>query len=331
MTFANDVKTTFFQARNPSEVPPELGATALVLGNLDGLHLGHQALLSRAQEQVRRESGLSSVVFTFDPHPMQILGARASDFRRILPVSIQTQLLKQYGFQGVYYQAFSNAFATTSALEFLEQIVVPLFHPRVIVVGFNFRFGRGREGDPAFLREWGRKNGVQIEVVEPQTLDGETVSSSAIRKHLAAGEVDIAGQLLGFPFFIRGQVADGAHRGRQIGFPTANLYWSKTLVPAEGVYVTEMHWRGKRYPSISHLGSVPTFAEEGVRLETHVLDADLNLYNEDISVAFLRHVRAPQKFAGLEELKIQIGKDLLIARDFHRHRDLNRPWTWSEL
>lgn len=306
---------TFMIARSAAEVPLELTSSAVVLGNLDGLHLGHQQLL-KAAHSLARPLKIPTIVFTFDPHPMQVLPGKP-DFKRIFPLPAQTQLLKQFGADGVYYQNFSAEFAKTTAQDFLDQMLNPLLKPKVIVVGFNFKFGQNRVGTPDFLKAWGAKNNVQVFVVDPFEVAGQAVSSSNIRAKITAGDVAGAGELLGFPFFVEGIVEKGAQRGRNLGFPTANVHWQSTLVPSYGVYVTRTHFKGNTYPSVSHLGPVPTFAEPKPRLETHILDQDLSLYGEDLKVEFLARLRDPVKFDGLESLKTQIQKDISSARQFH--------------
>lgn len=308
------ILTPFMIARKPSEVPPELAASAVVLGNLDGLHLGHQQLL-KAAINFGRPLALPTFGFTFDPHPMQILPGKP-DFKRIFPLSAQTQLLKDFGASGVYYQNFTAEFAKTSATDFLEQILVPLLKPKVIVVGFNFKFGQNRVGTPDFLKAWGLKNNIHIIVVDPFAVNGQPVSSSNIRTKIISGDVQGAFDLLGFPFFVQGIVEKGAQRGRDLGFPTANVQWQSTLVPSFGVYVTRTHFKDQVYPSVSHLGPVPTFAEIKPRLETHILGQDLALYGEELKVDFLARLRDPVKFDGLESLKSQIQKDIQAARDY---------------
>lgn len=306
----------FFKARHPSEVPPAVKGSCVVLGNLDGLHLGHQQLIRQAL-QWAKPRGLPSVVFTFDPHPMEVLPGRP-DFKRILPVAAQTELLEKLQVQGVYYQNFNLQFAAQTAEQFLTDILMPTLKPQAIVVGFNFCFGKDRQGTPEFLQQWGLKNGVHIIVVPPFEVGAVLVSSSLIRKALLIGDVEKAQALLGFPFFVDGVVERGAQRGRGMGFPTANVHWSSTLVPAFGVYVTQTYWQGRVFPSVSHLGPVPTFGEERLRLETHVLDQQLSLYGEKIRAEFLCMLRPPVKFSGVEELKAQIQKDILAARAYHQ-------------
>lgn len=290
----------------------------MVLGNLDGLHLGHQELLRRARELAGFKA-LPMLVFTFDPHPMEVLPGKP-DFRRIFPRDAQTDLLQKMGADGVYYQDFNAEFARTTAEDFLNQYLMLIAKPKVIVVGFNFRFGQNRQGTPEYLEQWGLKHNVQIIIVPPFQVAGQIVSSSSIRQFLQSGDIHRAQLLLGFPFFVDGIVEKGAQRGRNLGFPTANVHWSTTLVPKFGVYATRTHYRGQSLRSVSHLGPVPTFGEDRPRLETHILDQNLSLYGEHLRIEFLERLRDPVKFAGLDELKAQIQKDIQAAREIHESR-----------
>lgn len=297
----------------------------VVLGNLDGVHRGHQELLRRAQSLAREFGGaqpLPVVVMTFDPHPVQVLGGKPN-FRRLFSMAEQAQLLRRAGAQGVFYRSFTPEFSQLPAEDFLDQELLPLLHPRAIVVGFNFRFGRDRGGNPEMLKSWGARHDVRIEIVDAFQVEGETVSSSAIRTALAQGELEKVRRLLGFGFFMRGPVVAGAKRGAGLGFPTANLEFPEGGVssPVFGVYATRSFIPGgppQGIPSVSHLGPLPTFADERPRLETHLLDFSGDLYGQSLKVEFLRKLRDPMKFAGLPELQQQIRRDIESAREVHR-------------
>lgn len=319
------MEKVFFEARRASELPASLRESIVVLGNLDGVHRGHQELLRRAHSLARELGGtqpLPVVVMTFDPHPVQVLGGKAH-FRRLFSLAEQAELLRRAGAQGVFYRSFTLEFSQLPAEDFLNQELLPLLHPRAIVVGFNFRFGRNRAGNPEMLRAWGSRHDVGIEIVDAFQVEGETVSSSAIRTALAQGDLEKVRRLLGFGFFMRGPVVSGAKRGAGLGFPTANLEFSEggLLSPGYGVYATRSFFVGapsQGIPSVSHLGPLPTFADERPRLETHLLDFSGNLYGQILKVEFLRKLRDPMKFAGLSELQQQIRRDIESAREVHR-------------
>lgn len=300
---------------------------SVVLGNLDGVHRGHQALLTEAHRPFQAvgpegasEMGSSEptvVVLTFNPHPVEVLSPHLS-FRRIFSIEDQQTLLKDFKVSQVIYQKFDAQMAQVAANEFLEKYLWEPLQPARVVVGFNFRFGQKRTGDPDLLRKWGQRRGVEIVIVEPMKVGGEVVSSSQIRQHLQHGEVMQAARLLGFPFFIHGRVQPGAQRGRAMGYPTANLETPTTLIPKHGVYVTRVLIDNQVYEGVSHLGPVPTFADLRPRLESFLLNFEGTIYNQEIHVEFLEWIREIQKFEDVEELKTQIARDIALAKQVHR-------------
>ncbi len=291
------------------------GRPAVVLGNLDGVHRGHQALLTEAHRSLGGASP-PVVVVTFNPHPVEVLAPQLA-FRRIFSIEGQQKLLQEFRVSGVVYQKFDEHLAQLEAEDFLERNLWEPLQPARVVVGFNFRFGRGRSGGPEALRKWGERRGIEIKIVEPLRVGGETVSSTQIRQHLQHGEVMQAARLLGFPFFISGQVHAGAQRGKAMGYPTANIECPSTLVPKHGVYVTRVKVDGEFYEGVSHLGPVPTFSDPKPRVESFLLNFVGTIYNQAIIVEFLEWIREIQKFEDVEDLKTQIAKDIARAKEVH--------------
>lgn len=289
---------------------------SVVLGNLDGVHRGHQALLTEAHGPIGT-SAPPVIVVTFNPHPVEILSPKLQ-FRRIFSIEDQQKLLKEFKVTQVIYQRFDTKLAAMEAEDFLEKLIWEPLKPARVVVGFNFRFGKGRKGDPDLLKKWGNKHTIEIQIVEPMRVGGEVVSSSQIRQHLQHGEVMQAARLLGFPFFIRGQVQAGAQRGKGLGFPTANMEAPHTLIPKHGIYVTRVRIDDKFYEGASHLGPVPTFSDPRPRLETFLLNFTGTIYNQEIQVEFLEWIREIQEFDDVEELKAQIARDIAKAKEVHR-------------
>lgn len=288
---------------------------SIVLGNLDGVHRGHQALLLEARRPIGTEEP-EVIVMTFNPHPVEVLSPNLH-FRRIFSIEDQQKLLHEFKVSRVIYQKFDEKLAQVEAEEFLEKFLWQPLSPARVVVGFNFRFGKKRGGDPSLLRAWGKKRGVEICIVEPMKLDSEVVSSSQIRQHLQHGEVMQAARLLGFPFFIRGTVQPGAQRGKAMGYPTANLEAPTTIIPKHGIYVTRVQIADQTYHGASHLGPVPTFSDPHPRLETFLLNFDGTIYNQEIKVEFLEWIREIQKFDDVEELKAQMAQDIARAKEVH--------------
>lgn len=278
------------------------------IGNFDGLHLGHQALLGQAQALPGPRT-----VLTFDPHPVQVLFPERQ-LKRLFPREDLIERLPDYGVDLLVVLKFTKEFAALSAREFLESYVRPLA-PRHIVAGYDFGFGHDREGSLAFLSSWAESEGIEVHVVEAKLEGGEVVGSRRLRRLLSEGRVAEMPGLLGRRFYLRGEVVSGAGRGAGIGVPTMNLKVENEMVPMIGVYATRTIGDGRSYPSVTNVGVNPTFESDNrVRVETHVLDETLNWRGRKIDVEFVARLRDEKKFANVEDLKKQIQADILEAR-----------------
>lgn len=312
----NDSAKAFFVEFSPQRLAGLRERPIVVLGNLDGVHRGHQSLIQRAHD-LSEKGRFPVMVFTFSPHPVEVL-APQSHFHRIFSLPEQQHLLRRFSVDGVYYQHFDQQLAKEKPEIFLQKEIADKLNPKAIVVGFNFHFGQNREGTPELLKNWGSQQGIHVEIVPPLQDGQEIVSSSGIRQALAVGDVKTAHRLLGFPFFIRGTVVAGSQRGRDLGFPTANIDCPETILPAVGVYATRVMVNDKSFASVSHLGAVPTFSDPRVRLETFVIDFSGDLYEQEIVIEFLARVRDVKKFSSGNELQAQIHKDVTEAREVYR-------------
>jgi len=302
---------SFFVARGLLENPMRGRPQVIVIGNFDGVHLGHQELLKTARHLADQKNGPALVV-TFDPHPLEIL---RPPHLRLFDLKDQQMQFERLGLDGVVYLNFNRDFSELTAAQFLDQILFPQFSPLAIVVGFNFRFGAGRLGTTELLKTWGAQNQVEIKVHEPVSFPQlGTVSTSEVRKALAQGEVDRAANLLGRPYALAGIVVHGESRGRRIGFPTANLHLEKVVNPDWGVYATRTWVEGKAFDSVTHLGPLPTFGDQLVRIETHLFNFAGDLYGQFVRVDFLKKIRGVQKFSSVEELRAQIQSDVQSAQ-----------------
>lgn len=286
---------------------------ALTIGNFDGVHLGHRALVDLVKSHAMRVGG-PGVVFTFEPPPRQVLQPG------IHPPRIQTLEDKVATLEGlgveVVVERFDHTFARQDAAWFVEEILGRRLQPRVLVVGHDFRFGRGRAGDVALV---GRLlPGLEVVQVAPVSVAGRVVSSSQVREAVAEGRVEDATALLGRPHSVRGVVVAGHRRGRTIGVPTANLRPITELLPARGVYATEVQLPdddGSWLPAVTNLGVRPTFDDgEAPSLETHLLDWSGDLYDRELRVRFVRRIRGEQRFDGVDALVARIRRDVLEAR-----------------
>ncbi len=303
--------------RHYTEVPAEARAAVLALGNFDGLHRGHQAVIEEAA-RVARSLAASLGVVTFEPHPREFFEPDRPVFR-LTPFRIKMRQLEAIGVDYVFVLHFDAGFAGKSAEAFVVEVLREGLDAAHVVVGYDFVFGRGRRGDEALLADLGRLNGFAVTSV-PAAADekGEVFSSTRVRQHLQAGRPLDAGRLLGRPWEIVGRVEPGDRRGRELGFPTANLVPNEYLRPAQGVYAVkagideglDTSWRD----AVAYIGPRPTFGGEEVRLEVHVFDFAGELYGRQLRVALIDYLRADSKFAGLAELSRQIALDCGAAR-----------------
>jgi len=291
--------------------------SVVALGMFDGVHLGHQAVIQQARE-IATERNLPCSVFTFVGHPRKVL-------RPDHPVPLLTTwdskrcFLAGFGVDTVVGAEFTPAFAEISARDFVERILVGQLRAQHVVVGYNFAFGHGQEGDGEMLRALGAEFGFEVTVVPPFEADGASVSSSRIRKLLATGHVDEANGLLGRPYSLTGAVVTGDQRGRLLGFPTANLAPdADKLLPAYGVYAGQALWReGSQFfqqPCVVNLGMRPTFDPPQLRIEAHLIGWSGDLYGKLLTISLQHRLRAEMAFRSVDELVAQIRQDVEHAR-----------------
>lgn len=298
---------TFTYAQGDS-FPDACRGGVLTIGNFDGVHVGHQALLAEAARQARAQA-CPSVAVTFDPHPLQLL--RPDRLEPLLTsVADRTALLQQYGVAHVLILQTSPALLQLSAQEFFERIIVEGMRARALVEGFNFGFGRGRGGTIDVLRELCTKNNVGLTLLAPQETLGAPVSSSRVRADLQAGAVDRVRELLGRPYRITGVVGTGQKRGATLGYPTANLHEVATLLPGNGVYAVRALYEGEAWPAAANVGPNPTFGEDARKIEAHLLGFAGRLYGQCLSLDFVKKIRDTKPFASAEELIRQIQRDV---------------------
>jgi riboflavin kinase / FMN adenylyltransferase len=301
-------------------------------GNYDGVHLGHRALI-RTARAFASEHGLETCVLTFDPHPASVLpAARAKAV--LTQHARRAQLLHTAGADRVHVQSFTPEFAALSPEAFIDALLDQ--GARALVVGPDFRFGNARAGDVALLERVGQQRGFRVLTEPPVLLEGERVSSSAIREALRAGDVPHANRMLGRAHELMGRVVRGDQRGRTIGFPTANLDPEPVLPPLDGVYAVLARELdparaahsgvGPIYEGVANLGTRPTF-EAGRSLEVHLFDFERDIYGAQLRVGFVGRVRGEARFSGIDELRAQIARDCDSARELLRKSPLD--WRGS--
>jgi len=294
-----------------------LRASALTIGTFDGVHRGHRAIFARLLGQAKK-LGVPTVAITFDPHPREVVG-KQNHVPDIVPFAERIRLIGELGVDYLVWERFTLRLARRSPKNFMDEVVAKL-HPRVMVVGHDFSFGKGREGDEEWLREYGREHEFGVIALKPVKAGRETVSSSLIRTLIGRGEMERGRRLLGLPFTIAGRVIHGHHRGRKLGFSTANLHWQAALIPPDGVYVARVEWQGNWYPALANIGTNPTFHDEKLAFEVHLLDFHRNLYGQTLRVAFLKRLRPEMTFRSSEALIRQIKRDVAAGRRYlERH------------
>ena len=302
--------------------PTGRGPLAATIGNFDGVHLGHQAILASVTAAAKSRS-IGSILVTFDPHPLAVVAPS----RR--PKLLQTrrqklEALEASGIDGVLIVPFDRELAALDGDAFFSDYLGERLRFASVHIGRNFRFGRARGGDLRSLEEIGRAKGFSVVGVPSVEVDGETVSSSAIRALVEEGDVSRARAMLGRPFAVTGEVVRGAGRGRLLEFPTANLAVENEALPRRGVYVTETAVFATRFPSVTNVGVRPTFGGTTLSIETHLLDVDEDLYGERLEVRFLARLRDEKAFDGPSELADQIARDRAAAASYFSGLSLAR-------
>ena len=287
---------------------------ALTIGNFDGVHRGHRAILDTLRQKAQ-EKGLQPGVITFEPHPREFFSPATAP-ARLTSLREKLELFNEAGMGRVYLLRFNLRFAAISAPVFMQQLIDRL-DTRLMLVGKDFRFGAGRTGDVATLRA----AGLNVESVPTVALDGQRISSTAVRAALAAGELKRANQLLGRPYSISGHVAHGDKLGRQLGYPTANIHMRHERPPLYGIYAVKLHGIDEiDLPGVASLGVRPTTKHQGrPTLEVHLFDFNRDIYGRHVRVQFLEKLRDEQKFPDLETLKRQIATDEQAARNYFKN------------
>lgn len=297
---------------------------AATIGNFDGVHLGHQAVLGQLSERADA-LGLPTCVITFEPQPMEYF-APAQAPARLTRLREKLRALRRFSVDRVVCLRFDRRLAGLQPDEFVRRVLVDGLGVRYLVVGDDFRFGKGREGDFAFMQQAGQQYGFQVVNMHTFKVDAERVSSTRIRAALAAGDMAGAEKLLGRPYRMCGRVAHGDRRGRTIGFPTANIHLHRHATPVEGVFAVELFGLDREpVAGVANVGTRPTVDGTRTLLEVHLFDFDEDIYGRYVYVNFLHKLRPETRFESFEALKEQIQKDVQAARAFFRTMDGAQP------
>ena len=289
-----------------------LHGTVVAIGNFDGVHRGHRSVIGAALKRAKA-LGRPAAALTFAPHPRLFLRPQDTLFQLSSPRD-KLRLLAASGLDGAIVMNFDARLAATSAEDFIERILVSRFGIGGAAIGFDFHFGHKRTGSPAYLAEQGARLGFAVDIVPPLEDEGRPVSSGAVRTALSQGKVVEATELLGAPWFVSGEVIHGAKRGRDLGFPTANIKLDPSCGLKHGIYAVRVGIGGKRYDGVANFGTRPMFDDGAPLLEVFLFDFDGDLYGRSLDVAFIGWIRHEQKFESVEALKRQIAADAAQAR-----------------
>jgi riboflavin kinase/FMN adenylyltransferase len=304
MQIINDLKEVFKPFKN----------AVVTTGNFDGVHLGHRALFRQVMEKAASTEG-TSVVITFEPHPIRVISSN-KHFPLITLFDQKVELIGETGVDTLICVPFTHEFAATPARSFVKDVLLNLIGMKAIVVGQDYSFGRKREGDVALLREMSETLDFEVIISEWIALEGHRISSTEIRNLVREGDVEVAGKLLGRHYQVRGTVVHGRDRGgRLLGFPTANLTLYDELCPKGGVYAVTVEHDGVRYKGVANIGYSPTFQNGQFGVEAHIFDFDKTIYDQPIRLNFVYRLRDEKKFSGPEELAGQIKHDIERARE----------------
>jgi len=294
-------------------VPPGARGASVAIGNFDGVHKGHQALIARARQEAVPLAALTGAIL-FEPHPREFFQPSRPLFT-LTPLPQKLRLLERYGVDLAFVLPFAHELAQMSAEAFVERVLVAGLGVRHVVIGYDFLFGKSRAGNAQQMAELGRAMGFDVSIVPPVGSGGEVYSSSAVRAELAQGDVEGAAQMLGHRWKVEGVVQGGARRGAGLGYPTANIALGKGAALAHGIYAVHVEFEGTRYQAAAYLGTRPTFDDGSPVLEVFLFDFDGDLYGRRIEVEFVDFLRGDRKFDSLEALKAQMDIDCARARE----------------
>ncbi len=296
---------------NLCDLEPLSDSIGLTIGNFDGVHLGHQFLIRQLQDR-SMEFGARVAVLSFSPHPGRLF--TPDSFQELMTLEDRLRALQERQVDFAVVQSFDDSFSKVPADQFLAEYMSFFSNLRIVLVGYDFRFGSHGQGDIQTIRDFFAGSQVVVDQVRPHTIGPEVVSSSLIRSKLRAGDVEAASRLLGREYELSGVVERGQALGRKLGFPTANLGAVATLIPASGVYMFTTRLRGATLQGVVNIGNRPTVQGKETTVEAHILDFSEDLYGEMLTLKLVARIRGEQKFANLDRLKEQIHKDIEFAK-----------------
>jgi len=294
--------------RDLADLDRQFPYPVVTLGNYDGVHLGHQQIFQKVMRRAREHSG-TSIIFTFEPHPLKVLSPSTAPpllntFRR------KMELFEAYGIEVVICAEFTREFAAIPPEDFIKNILVDQVGAKEILVGYDYAFGRGKQGNTDAMAEMGKRYGFQVEVVPAFTVQEEVISTTRLRELVRRGEVRKACALLGRCYASEGIVVGGDHRGKTLGFPTANLESYNEIFPKQGVYAVQVEYEDRLFDGVANIGTHPTFGEGKVTIEVHIFDFQEEIYGRFVRVLYRERLRDERTFDGRESLIRQIRQDI---------------------
>ncbi len=295
-----------------SNILSSLPYPVITIGNFDGVHKGHQVLFHKTCEIAKKNKG-TAIAFTFDPHPLKIIAPEKFP-PQLTTFQKKMALIETCGMDQVICANFDHSFANQSPRDFAKNILVDKIGVREVVVGFDYAFGRGREGTLDYLKTMGKEFNFIVHTVDPVKINGHMISSSSVREMIEAGRVESAKDFLGRNYSLIGEVIHGDKRGQSIGFPTANLNVEEVLVPGTGVYAVYALVNGQRKPAVANVGFKPTFNSGALGIEVHILEFEEELYGHKVEIEFISRIRDEVKFPSVDALVEQIQKDIQNAK-----------------
>lgn len=290
--------------------------TIVTIGTFDGVHIGHQSILKKLIHSAREQKN-ESIVLTFFPHPRMVL-QQDSSIKLLNTIDEKATLLEKFGLDYLIIQPFDETFSNMLAEDFVKNVLVDKLNIHKIIIGHDHRFGKNRIADINDLIDFGKKYNFEVEQISAQDIDEITISSTKIRKALLDGKIKLANQFLGYSYFISGYVIEGKKIGRTINFPTANIQINESykLLPKNGVYVISSIINNVLYFGMMNIGKNPTIGENQQSIEVHFFELNENIYNKNLQISILEHIREEQKFNSLTELKAQLERDKLFSLNY---------------
>jgi riboflavin kinase/FMN adenylyltransferase len=303
-----------FHAQNP----------VLTIGTFDGVHLGHRKIIARLHDLAKTING-ESVIFTFDPHPRKIVAPGETTLRLLTTLEEKIVLFEQSGIDHLIIYPFTTEFSKLTYEEFVEQVLVGQIHTKFLVVGYDHKFGKNRQGDFEFLKKCAERHEFEIEKLDVLLMNESQISSTKIREAIQKGDFDAANAFLGYPFTLHGTVVEGQKLGRKIQFPTANIQASDPdkIIPGYGVYAVEITVMNQKFNGMLNIGSRPTVNNnaDNRSIEVHIFDFESDIYGETIELVFFKKLREEQKFSSIDVLKNQLSRDKTDTIAFFQKRE----------